>query len=117
MSRDKLDEQNAAFDLMVTFSEPVYGFEVPGDLTVELFPEFDVTSASPIATVTLKSGAEGASEYVVTVTPNAAGAEGDVVVTVNANIVQDFALNDNTASAVTPAMHIDTIVPTVEITG
>ena len=112
---DKLDEQNAAFDLMVTFSEPVYGFEVPGDLTVELFPEFGLTSASPIATVTLKSGAEGASEYVVTVTPNAAGAEGDVVVTVNANIVQDKATNENTEASEETEFHVDTIVPTVEI--
>ena len=31
---------------------------------------------------------------------------------------KDFALNDNTdASAVTPSVHIDTIVPTVAISG
>ena len=55
----------------------------------------DVTSATPIAAVTLKSGVPGDDVYVVTVTPNAAGAEGDVTVTVNANAVQDFALNAN----------------------
>ena len=110
-------EQKGAFDLTVTFSEPVRGFAVPGDLTVVLMDEPGVTSASPIATVALKSAVDGDAVYMVTVTPNAAGAEGDVTVQVNANTVQDFALNDNTASAVTPAMHIDTIVPTVEITG
>ena len=114
---DKFDEQNAAFDLMVTFSEPVTGFSVPADLTVGLYPEFGLTSASPIATVTLKSGVEGASEYVVTVTPNAAGAEGDVTVQVNANAVQDKATNENTEASKEPEfLHVDTIVPTVEIT-
>ena len=115
---DKFDEQNAAFDLMVTFSEPVTGFSVPADMTVGLYPEFGLTSASPIATVTLKSGVEGASEYVVTVTPNAAGAEGDVTVQVNANAVQDKATNENTEASKEPEfLHVDTIVPTVEITG
>ena len=69
-----------------------------------------VTSATPIARIALKSAVPGDKVYVVTVTPNAAGAEGDVTVTVNAGAAQDLALNDNIASAVTPPIHIDTIV-------
>ena len=107
-------EHKGAFDLTVTFSEAVNGFAVPGDLTVGLVAEPGVKSATPIAEVTLKSGEDGDMEYVVTVTPNAAGAEGDVTVQVNANAVTDKAGNDNTAaSVVTPEVHIDTIVPTV----
>ena len=114
----KDDEFNAAFDLTVQFSEPVYGFEVPQDLTVELLtPESGVTSASPIAAVALKSGADGSAVYVLTITPNTAGAEGEVVVTVNANIVQDKAMNMNSNAVETDLIPIDTIAPTVEITG
>ena len=111
-------EKNGAYDLTIRFSEEVNGFSVADDLTVTLAPEAGVTSApGDIAEVAWKSGVDGEAEYVVTVTPNAAGAEGKVTVQVNANTVQDFALNDNTASAVTPAMHIDTIAPTVAISG
>ena len=88
-------EKNVPFDLTVTFSEPVNGFAVPGGLTLRLVTEPGVTSVSPIAAVTLKSGVDGEAVYVVTITPNTAGAEGDVTVTVNADTVQDFALNDN----------------------
>ncbi len=107
-------EKNVAYDLTVTFSEAVNGFEVPADLTLELTTE---AGATPIAAATLKSGAAGAAEYVVTITPNAAGAEGDVTVTVNANTVQDFALNNNTASTETDVVHVDTIIPEVSISG
>jgi hypothetical protein len=112
-------EQNAPFVLTITFSEPVNGFAVPADLTIGLVAEQGVTSATPIATATLTSGTiEGASVYTVRITPNPAGAEGDITVQVNANTVQDFALNANTAaSAVTPSVHIDTIVPTVTISA
>ena len=77
--------------------------------------EPDVTSATPIAAATLASGEDGDSVYTVTITPNAAGAEGDVTVTVNATTVQDFALNNPLGSPETDVVHIDTIVPTVEI--
>jgi hypothetical protein len=83
-------EQNAPFVLTITFSEPVNGFAVPADLTV----------TGP-ATASLTSGTAAASVYTVTITPNLIS-EGDVTVRVNANAVQDFALNNNTAaSAVT----------------
>ena len=110
-----LPEQNGPFTLTVTFSEEVNGFAVPGDLTVGLVAEPGVSSASPIAAATLASGADGAAVYTVTITPNAAGAEGDVTVTVNADRVQDFALNDNTASPETDVVHVDTISPTVSL--
>ena len=54
--------------------------------------------------------------YTVTITPNATS-EGDVTVIVDADTVQDFALNDNTASPVSATVHVDTIVPTVAISG
>ena len=98
-------EKNVAFDITVTFSEPVNGFAVPADLTL----------TGP-ATATLATGSDGAAVYTVTITPHATS-EDDVTVTVDADTVQDFALNDNTASPVTPPIHLDTIVPTVEITG
>ena len=107
-------EKNVAYDLTVTFSEEVNGFEVPADLTLGLTTE---AGATPIAAATLKSGAAGAAEYVVTITPNAAGAEGDVTVTVNASAVQDLALNNNTASTETDVVHVDTIIPEVSVSG
>ena len=100
-----LPEKNIPFNLTITFSEAVNGFAVPGDLTV----------TGP-ATASLTSGVAPASVYTVTITPNA-NAEGDVTVQVNANAVQDLALNDNTAASNTPSIHIDTIVPTVAISG
>ena len=96
-------EQNGPFTLTVTFSEEVNGFAVPADLTV----------TGP-ATAALASGTEGASVYTVTITPDA-NDEGDVTVTVNATTVQDFALNDNTASTETTSVHVDTIPPTVSM--
>ncbi len=99
-------EQKDAFDLTITFSEAVNGFEVPADLTV----------TGP-AGASLKSGTAGDTVYVVTITPDAAQ-EGDVTVQVKASAVQDAALNANTdASEVTPSVHVDTIAPTVVITG
>ena len=96
-------EKNVPFDLTITFSEEVKGFAVPADLTL----------TGP-ATATLASGSDGAAVYTVTITPNATS-EDDVTVTVNADTVQDFALNDNTVSPVSQTVHVDTIVPTVEI--
>ena len=107
-------EQNAAYDLTVTFSEVVNGFAVPADLTLGLTRE---AGATPIAAAALKSGSDGDAVYTVTITPNAAGTEGDVTVTVDANSVQDFALNNNTASTETTSVHVDTIIPTVSVTG
>ena len=96
-------EKNVAFDLTIKFSEAVNGFAV-SDLTVD-----------GEATAILASGSNGASEYVVTITPNDE-AEGDVTILVPAGAVTDAALNENTASN-QPEIHIDTILPTVEITN
>ena len=111
-------EKNVPYDLTVEFSEPVTGFAVPGDLTVGLVAEPDVTSATPIAAAALTGSDPGGAVYTVTITPNAAGAEGDVTVTVNADTVQDLALNANpAASPETTSVHVDTIVPTVSVSG
>ena len=96
-------EKNVPFDITITFSEEVNGFAVPADLTV----------IGP-ASASLESGSNGDTEYTVTITPDATS-EGDVTVTVNADTVQDFALNDNTESDVSETVHVDTIVPTVAI--
>ena len=97
-------EKNVAFDLTITFSEAVKGFTA-SDLTVD-----------GEATASLKSGSDGDDVYEVTIIPNT-GKEGDVTFQVPANVVQDGLGNNNTASAGTYSVHIDTIVPTVEITG
>ena len=97
-------EQKGPFDVTITFSEDVTGFQA-GDLTV-----------TGDAAASLKSGIDGDDTYVVTITPNA-DKESDVTLQVKANVAQDLASNNNTASSVTSPVHIDTIVPTVAISG
>ena len=96
-------EKNVPFDITITFSEPVNGFVVG-----------DITLTGP-ATASLKSGSDGNTVYEITITPNPTS-EGDVTFQVPADAATDFALNDNTASG-RHTVHIDTILPTVEITG
>ena len=96
-------EKNVPFDLTLTFTEAVNGFQIPADLTV----------TGP-ASASLASGGDGDSEYTVTITPNA-NSEGDVVFQVPANVAKDFARNNNTQSA-EYTVHVDTIAPTAEIT-
>ena len=96
-------ERNDEYTLTVTFSEPVNGFAVPGDLTL--------TGPGRAA---LTSGSAGDPEYTVTITPNATS-EGDVRVTVNATAVRDFATNGNPAGSSPVAVHIDTRDPTFTI--
>jgi hypothetical protein len=94
--------QKDPFVLTITFSEDVNGFAV-GDLTV----------TGPATAGNLSAGTLNGEEevYTVTITPNPLS-EGDVTVQVNASTVTDLAGNLNTASAVTAAVHVDTIVPT-----
>jgi hypothetical protein len=95
-------EQNGAFVVTVTFSEAVTGFAAA---------DVAVTGDATVTNV----GSPNNNAYPVTITPNA-GKEGNVTLQVKANAVTDAALNANTASAVTAAVHIDTIVPTVTVT-
>ena len=95
------EERNAPYTLTLTFSEVVNGFAVPGDLTL----------TGP-GTAALTDGGDGASVYVITITPTAAS-EGDVSVTVNANAIWDFAASANAAGSSTITTYIDTIAPTV----
>ena len=97
-------EKNVPFDLTITFSEPVNDFQV-NDLTVD----------GP-ATTALKEGSDGDAVYEITITPDATS-EGDVTFHVPADAAIDFAHNPNEASTLTDPVHIDTIPPTVEITG
>ena len=98
-----LGEQNNAFNgafmLTITFDENVTGF-AKEDLMV---------AGQATATVVSGSG----SDYTATITPNANKA-GNVTVRVKANTVTDTAGNGN-ATAVTPAIRIDTMRPTVTI--
>ena len=95
-------EQKGPFDVTITFPENVTGF---GTSAVSVTGE---------ATATAFSGS-GAG-YRVTITPNA-NKEGNVTLQVKANAVMDLAGNNNIASPVTSPVHIDTIVPTVAISG
>ena len=93
---------NAPFDVTISFSEDVTGF---GTSAIIVTGE---------ATATAFSGS--GADYRVTITPNA-DKESDVTLQVRANVAQDLASNNNTASTVTSPVHIDTIVPTVAISG
>ena len=93
-------EKNVAFDITITFSEDVEGF---GEDDLMVTGEATATRTSGSGTV-----------HTATITPNP-GKEGKITIQVKANGVTDNAGNGNTeASAVTPQIHIDTIVPTVE---
>ena len=88
--------------MTVTFPENVTGFDTR-DIIVT--GEAEATEVSGTGT-----------DYTVTITPNA-NKEGDVTLQVRANAAQDLAGNNNTASAVTSPVHIDTIVPTVSLSN
>ena len=103
---DQKDAFNGAFDLRITFSENVTGF-APGDLRVD----------GPATATAVSAGSEGGRIYTATITPNA-NQEANVNVRVRWNTVTDTAGNLNTSvSPVTPAIPIDTIVPTVSVSG
>ncbi len=92
------DDQNSAFDITITFSAPVTGFE-QGDITVGN------------GAVTAFSGTQAA--YTVTITP---AANGTVTVDVAANVAEDAATNGNTAASQF-SVTADLERPTVTITG
>ena len=102
-----LQRRNDFFDIRVVFLEPVNDFRVPGDFTPTL-PD--------LVTPSLQSGADGASEYIVRMTPNE-NVQGDLIIEIKEKSVQDVARNLNAAPvATTQPVRIDTIAPTVEIT-
>ena len=98
-------EQNSTFDVTITFSEDVNDFTT-ADLTV--------TGPATATAVAAVSGS--GSEYTATITPNA-GVEGEVTVQVNASTVTDDAGNANTAGSSAVEVHVDTIIPTVSVSG
>ena len=98
-------EQKDAFPLTITFSEDVSGFAAA-----------DLMVTGGVATATVAPVGASKMNYIATITPNAIS-EGDVTVQVRADTVTDNAGNPNTASTATRNIHVDTIVPTVEITG
>ena len=69
-----------------------------------------------MVTASLQAGADGASEYIVRITPNE-DVQGELIIEINEESVRDFALNLNANSVATQQpVRIDTIAPTVEIT-
>ena len=107
------EEKNVPFDITITFSEPVDGFEA-SDVVRTFVREHGTVTDPP--TATLKSGTQGSMVYTVTITPNA-DSEGDTTFQIPVDTVKDKALNANTASAITDTVRVDTIVPTVSISG
>ena len=105
----KNNPQNGAFDVTITFSEAVTGFTASDiSLTTTL------TEGTGNATVTLKRGNDGDTEYTAEITLPA-DAEGNVDIQVPAAVAEDAANQDNTISnKLTVA--IDTKSPTVSIT-
>ena len=90
-----------AFDVTFTFSEDVSGFS-PSDLVLT-----NATAADPWSS-------ETATTYTASITPTIAdGNEGTVTIQVPADVAQDGASNDNTAS-VTKSVTVDRERPTVE---
>ena len=92
--------QNTAFDVVITFTEVVSGFE-QADLSV---------SGTAAATVTAWSTTDEAT-YTATITPTTSG---DVVVSVIADVATDAAGNNNTASD-SQTVTVDMMPPEVSI--
>ncbi len=92
------DAQNGAFDVTITFTESVTGFE-----------KGDVTVGNGTATALSGSG----SSYTATITPTASGT---VTVDVDENVAEDGASNGNTAAS-RYSVEADLDAPTVSITG
>ena len=92
------DDQNSAFDVKITFSEDVTGFE-----------QSDVTVTN--GTITALSGS--GSSYTATITP---AATGTVTVDVPANVADDAVGNSNEAAS-QYSVEADIDAPTVSISG
>ena len=89
------DVQNSAFDVTITFNEPVTGFE-DADITL---------GGDAVVSTIVLSGEE--SEYTATITPDP-NTDGDVIIAVPENVAEDTGTNKNLASleqtvAVAPA--------------
>ena len=106
----KNNPQSGAFEVTITFSEAVDGFTA-SDITLTT----TLTEGTGDATVTLKSGSDGDTEYTAEITPPD-NAEGEVKIQVPAGAAQDAANLDNTASSEF-SVDIDTKSPTVTITN
>ena len=91
--------QNGAFDITITFSEPVNGFEAT-----------DLDIVGPVS-ITPISGTDGDTNYTVTITP-LPNSEDNVTIQVAASTVGDLADNSNTASTLA-TVRIDTRPPKV----
>ena len=95
--------QKTDFDITITFTEEVTGFQA-AHLTIIEGP----------ATATLKSGAPGGKVYTLTITPKT-DSEDDVIMIIHKDLFKDLPGNFNAASSRTAPFHVDTIAPTVAI--
>ena len=99
--------QKDPFDVTLRFSERVSGFDLMDDTSVEHIKSM---------TVALKSSSANGRDYVLTVTPEPVTSGATDFIGINQNAVQDNAGNRNAAFA-SGYIPIDTIVPTVSISG
>ena len=98
--------QRGAFDVMVTFSEAVTGFEA-SDITLTTM----LTEGTGNATASIESGSDGDSEYRVKITPPS-NAEGNVTISVPAGAATNTG-NTGNAASIESHVSIDTKRPTV----
>ena len=99
--------QNSAFDVTITFSEEITGF-VAADIAFTNSGGTDTAAAA----ATLKADSDDAT-YTATITPTGTGS---LSIQVPANAAVDAVNNGNTASD-THTVDVDTVAPTVTITG
>ena len=111
------DEQEGAFTVTITASEPILGF-TESDLQFDGFDGVDPTIENWTATST---GTGEEEEYTFILRPPASFS-GQVGISIPANVAQDAAGNGNTHArspqvTVTPPAPEDTTLPTVEISN
>ena len=93
--------QNGAFDITITFSESVTGFQASG------------ISLTGTATATVTDLIGSGTTYTASITPTGSG---DLTIRVRANVAQDDVSNNNTASG-EHTVSVDLVRPSVSITG
>ena len=102
--------QKDEFEIIITFSESVTGFEA-SDITLTT----TLTEGTGNATATVESGTDGDIEYTVKITPPS-NAEGNVAISVAANKATNASNMGNTASTAY-TVQLDTKSPTLTITA
>ena len=100
-----------AFEVIITFTEPVSGFEAD---------DIQLTGDVDASVTNLTTPAEGAENHRIVwtaeITPDAdTDTDGDIILTVPEDVAEDVAEHPNTASG-SQTIHVDVTPPTVSIT-